>query len=185
LVFRGGHYRNVDLSSVCIAGIVYVFDEMKSEVSQVMSASSKTPRAAILLPLAYVVHLAEEWFGGFLEWTPSILGYEIDVERFVIINAIALVMFTVGTLAAFRVPEAGWFAASLATLLGLNGILHVLGTVAFGVYSPGAITGLLLYVPVSVVVLRASGRTLPGSIFARAVLFGIVLHALVPVLAFI
>jgi hypothetical protein len=72
------------------------------------------PRAALLLPVAFLLHLAEEWYGGI-----------------------------------------------------------------------SAVTGLLLYVPLSVVVLRASATELSKSVFASSILFGVLIHGLISYLAFI
>jgi len=149
----------------------------------------ETPSAAhpavILLPVAFLVHLAEEWFGGFLEWTPLALGYDISAARFMIINATAFVVFLIGAIAAIRSPKMAWFSVSLAALLGLNGILHALATAGFGLYSPGVVTGLLIYIPLSVIVLRLSASRLSAGAFRSAVVFGVVLHAIVPILAFV
>jgi hypothetical protein len=54
-----------------------------------------------------------------------------------------------------------------------------LATLGFGRYSPGAITGLLLYLPLSAIVLRSLASRLPHVVLVRAVLFGFVLHAVV------
>jgi hypothetical protein len=137
------------------------------------------PRVALLLPLAYLAHLIEEWVGGFPAWTGEVLGVEITAARFLLINALALPLFTVGTWLSLRKPQAAWFAAALAALVGLNGALHVLATFGFGRYSPGAITGLLLYLPLSAIVLRSLASRLPHVVLVRAVLFGFVLHAVV------
>lgn len=98
---------------------------------------SAAPRAAILLPIAFLLHLAEEWFGGFSAWTLMVLGNEISPERFVVINASSFLFFVLGTLAAFHYPRLAWFAASLAALLGLNGALHTLATLGLGLLLPG------------------------------------------------
>lgn len=143
------------------------------------------PRAAIYLLFAYLLHLAEEWFGGISEWTRVILGIEISPERFVLINASAFLLFAIGTLAASSIPRMAWFSASFAALLGLNGVLHTLATLGFGVYSPGTVTGLLLYIPLSAIVLRASYAQLSRSVFASSVLFGVLLHGFVALLAFL
>ena len=141
------------------------------------------PRTAGLLPIAYLLHLAEEWFGGFSAWTRTALGFEVSEERFLLINGIALLVFVSGTLAALRYRRMAWFAASLAALLGLNGILHTLASVGLARYSPGTITGLLIYIPLSVIVLRLSSARLATPVFAGAIVFGVALHGVVYVLA--
>lgn len=141
------------------------------------------PGVAGLLPIAYLLHLAEEWFGGFTDWTLTVPVYDVGPERFVLINAIGLALFVLGTGAALRYPRMAWFAASLAALLGLNGVLHAAATLGFGSYSPGTVTGLLLYIPLSAIVLRKSADQLARPVFIGSAVFGVILHGLVAILA--
>ena len=143
------------------------------------------PHATILLLIAFLLHLVEEWFGGFPAWASDALGTELSPERFVLINVFGFLLFGIGTLAAIRNPSMAWFGASFAALVGLNGVLHTVATLGFGSYSPGTVTGLLLYIPLSVIVLRSSVARLPRAIFASSVLFGVLLHGLASYLAFL
>ena len=142
-------------------------------------------RAALLLPIAFLLHLLEEWFGGFSEWTLVALGNEGSPERFMLINIIAFLFFAIGMLAAVHYPRMAWLATSFAALVGLNGMLHTLASLGLGLYSPGTVTGLLLYLPLSAIVLRSELTRLSGTIFTRAILFGVLLHGLVAYLAFL
>ena len=151
--------------------------------SSMPEETTPAPRAVILLPAAFLLHLAEEWFGGLPAWTLTAPGFDIAPERFLLINAIAFPLFTIGSLAAFRDQRAAWLGASIAALLGLNGVLHSLATLGLGYYMPGTVTGLLLYIPLSFVVLRSLSTRLSAAVFAGAVLFGVLLHGLVPFLA--
>jgi len=142
------------------------------------------PRFAIvLLPVVFLAHLAEEWFGGFLAWTPRVLGYEIGLTRFVMINAIGFAIFAAGTLLSMRVGRFSWMAVSIAALLGLNGVLHFLATIGFATYSPGVVTGLVFYLPLSTIVLRSASKRMPRPGFSKAVLIGVVAHAFVTIAA--
>lgn len=141
-------------------------------------------RAVLLLPIAYWLHLAEEWFGGFIAWTSATLGSGVSVERFVAINAIGLVLFFVVPIAAFRNQNWIWPASALAALFGLNGVLHALATAYFGTYSPGTVTGLLIYLPLSVIVLRHMSLRMSAPKLVGSMLAGCLLHALVTFVAF-
>lgn len=141
------------------------------------------PRVALLLPVVLLVHQAEEWFGGFPEWTRYAVGAGVTAERFLVINTVGLVLFTAWTLAAFRDDRMAWIVAALATLIGLNGLLHALASIVVGRYSPGTATGLLLSLPFSVVVLRAAFQTRPRLSVFGAMAAGVVLHGVATILA--
>lgn len=145
--------------------------------------TSFPPRIASLLPVVLVLHQAEEWFGGFPEWTSYVVGTGVTAERFLFLNAVGLVLFTVWTLAAFRVPGAGWIVIALAALLGLNGVLHAVGSVLVQRYSPGTATGLLLSLPFGIVVLRSAFLALPRALVFGAIAAGVLFHGLVTYLA--
>ena len=136
------------------------------------------PRIVLLLPVAVFLHQLEEWFGGFVPWAREVLGFGITPEQFLTINAFGLLLFASGCVAAAYFPGAAWFAASVAALMGINGVAHIALSLVYGSYSAGAVTGLLLFIPLSFVVLRALAKQLDRSAFVGAVLVGILIHAL-------
>lgn len=140
--------------------------------------SEAAPRVVLLLPVAVLLHQLEEWFGGFVPWINQAFGDRLTAEQFLAVNATGLAIFTVGAIAAVSLPGAAWLAVSVATLLGVNGVAHLVGSLLFGSYSPGAVTGLLLFVPLSAVVLRSLARQLARPVFAGAVLLGVLFHLL-------
>lgn len=140
-------------------------------------------RPSVFLLIAYVVHFAEEWFGEITIWAKDALGYEVSIERLLLLNGIAFGIFAVGTVASIRSPRMAWFTVSFAAMLGLNGILHTLATLGLGQYSPGTVTGLVLYIPLSIIVLRSSAARLGSSTFRRSIAAGVLFHGLVTILA--
>ena len=97
----------------------------------------------------------------------------------------ALPLFTAGIFGAVRSPRFAWVVVAMSALLFLNGALHLLATVAFATYSPGTITGTLLYLPFGGFALFSMSQALPRPVFARAVVGGIVFHALISIAAFV
>lgn len=151
--------------------------------SSAMNHPSLPPRMARVLPIALLVHQAEEWFGGFPEWTSVAFGDGVEPEQFLLINAIGLLLITFWTVAAFWDPRISWIVVSFAALLGLNAVLHALATLLLGLYSPGTVTGLLVSLPLSVIVLRSSADGMPNSQFLGAILPGVLLHGAVTFIA--
>ncbi len=138
---------------------------------------SSAPLAVILLPVAVALHLAEEWFAGLIDWASLVLDVNIEAERFLTINMIGLVLFVLGAAFAYREPRAAWISVSLAALVGVNAIAHTVLSVVVGSYSPGTITGLLLYIPLSVIIIRWAATHLSRGVVGGAILFGIGVHA--------
>ena len=159
---------------------------MKSliENNRLSVAAPRAPRTVALLPFAYMVHMLEEWVGGFSAWTATVLGQEVSPERFIIINSVALPLSCIGIAAALRWPRFSWFSVSFAALIVLNGVLHFLATLAFGSYSPGTLTGLLIYLPLGSFALRTSAKTMQPRTFYLALLFGFLVHGFVALAAF-
>lgn len=140
----------------------------------------------LLLPASYLLHLLEEWFAGegFAVWTERALGQPVSPTRFLILNAIVWPLFTALTLAAIRTPALAWFPTTFGTIVVINAALHALGSLASSSYSPGLVTGLLLYLPVGTLAIRSGQRELSSATFTRAVLLGVAVHAVVAVIAF-
>jgi Sec-independent protein secretion pathway component TatC len=103
--------------------------------------------------LAAVLHIVEEfvWPGGFLEWYKAYrpeIAKSLTPRFIVIVNA--LLLFTTAS-AGFQGFSQNGVALWLTTAsieLG-NAGYHVLGTIRTKRYSPGVVTGVLLYVPIS------------------------------------
>ena len=104
------------------------------------------------LPLLFAsLHIGEEfvWPGGFAGWyrryRPD-LAPSITTTFLFCINALLLVVCAIsGLLGLGRRGAALWL--TIAALLGSNGIFHIQATVRRRAYSPGLITGIVLYLP--------------------------------------
>jgi uncharacterized iron-regulated membrane protein len=66
----------------------------------------------------------------------------------------------------------------------INGVLHLLGTLASRSYSPGLVSGLLVWIPLGVFTLQRARHSVKPKIFWRGLAVGVVIHAFVIVLTF-
>ena len=150
------------------------------------SNMSRFPRRSLgFLPLAFLLHVGEEWFAGFPAWTAEWLGREVAAERFLLINGIAVTLAVLAVILALRLPRLLPAGLVVAGVLTLNGLLHVLATLAFGVYSPGVITGLFLYLPFGGRVLLWASRALSFGMFSAILAASVVVHGAVAFVAFV
>jgi hypothetical protein len=144
----------------------------------------RDPQLVWLLPLSYALHILEEWFGGFPEWMAVMLGSPLRRSAFIAINAVAFAVMVLATRATTRRESNGWMGIAISTILLVNGVAHVLGSVVTGGYSPGLITGVILYVPLAQLALMRAWGQAERAMFVRGVVTGVGLHALVFVVAY-
>ena len=99
-----------------------------------------------------IIHMGEEYFypGGFMDVMKR-LGPKfaplVNAPMAIIINGLQL-LFCIATIVVGK--KAPIFSMSIAGLLFINGWMHIMGCVRTKGYAPGVITGVLLYIPLSV-----------------------------------
>jgi hypothetical protein len=140
------------------------------------------PRTLLwLFPLTYAVHVAEELWGGegFPAWVARVVGAPLPVDVFVTLNVIGLTLMAAGVVLACRDRAFTWIAVAIAAVVALNGIAHAAATLMLGVYSPGAVSGLLLWLPLGAYTLARTRRELRPKTWTIGLLIGIAIHAIV------
>lgn len=143
----------------------------------------RDPPLVWLLVAAYAAHLAEEYFGGFPEWFALIAGNPMPRDVFLIINAVALAAMAAAAGAATRREPFGWLAIGIATILLVNGAAHLFASLVTGTYSPGLITGVVLYLPLGQLALIRAWHQVSPSFFWRGAGAGVAAHAVVTLTA--
>ena len=130
------------------------------------------------VPLAAAsAHIFEEfvWPGGFADWyrryRPEI-AQSVSTTFLVWINAALLFgCFAVGVDA--KTPVGPAFFLAMCALLAGNGVFHIFATMKMRRYSPGVVTGTLLYIPMGIYAFWAmltSGRVSIGTAIAAALI---------------
>jgi Protein of unknown function with HXXEE motif len=101
---------------------------------------------------ASIVHMVEEYFypGGFMDqmkrFNPRFAPF-VTARMAVIINGLQLVLCMLAILVGRNLPI---FGMSIAGLLLINGLMHIGGSVKAKSYTPGVVTGVLFYLPLSI-----------------------------------
>ena len=107
----------------------------------------------------------------------------MPAEAFVIINGLAMLLMIVGVRAAIRSEESGWIAVTIATIALVNTLSHLAGALLTRGYAPGVISAVVLYIPLgSLTMIRAFDQARHH--VPRGVVVGVLLHAVVFVIAF-
>jgi hypothetical protein len=136
----------------------------------------------LLFPATYLLHIAEEYWCGerFFNWASRVTGINLTEQAFLEINAAALTIMLLMSAMAYSRPTFQWIVIPMSTAVSLNGVAHLLGTIFSRSYSPGLVTGVLLWIPLGAFTLyraRGTGRYWAG------VILGIILHGLVTLVA--
>ena len=137
------------------------------------------PPLVWLFVAAYAVHLLEEFFGGFPGWLALVAGRPLPVRDFLIINAIGFGAMSAAARLSTTRESLGWLAIAIATVAAVNGLLHLFGSLLTGTYSPGLITGVVLYLPLGQLALLRAWHQAPASFFQRGVAAGLAAHGVV------
>jgi hypothetical protein len=111
-----------------------------------------------LFPATYILHLCEEYFaaGGFSVWAECTLRLQFSGAEFVAWNAVAVALMCVGAWLVSRDPKFRFIEIALAIAVLGNVVAHVLGSVTTWTYSPGLLTGVVLWIPLGVYRLQSA-----------------------------
>ena len=138
----------------------------------------------LFILIAAILHITEEFYypGGFLNWTkknvPRIAD-RMNIKIALIINGLFLLLCLAGVFLGGYYPK---FALSIAGLILVNGTGHFFASVFTKSYSPGLITGLIFYIPLSIYIFTVFNLSASG-VFVN-ILYGILYHLAVPILLF-
>jgi D-alanyl-lipoteichoic acid acyltransferase DltB (MBOAT superfamily) len=132
-------------------------------------------------PITLPIHIAEEFWGGegFLSWNARATGAVFSVTKFFALVTFAFVLVLIGVLLARRYPKMRWIISALASIFLINGFSHLIATMAHHQYSPGLISGLLLWIPFSIWILFAEHRVTTRRTFVGGVITGAAIHGVV------
>lgn len=97
--------------------------------------------------LAYGVHMIEETIYNWHDWVRKVLKVNAEWSEFYMVNAVVIVLGISCAMVGWRNPA---FALILPAFMVVNAILfHIVPVLATRIFSPGVITAVLLFLPVT------------------------------------
>lgn len=141
----------------------------------------------LLFPATYLIHIAEEFWGGLPAYAAELTGLVISDTAFLAANGLFWMGMTAAVVATLRRPSYALLVVALAAIVTINATLHLCAAILTLGYSPGLVSGALLWLPLGVTALARGSRALPRRSFRTGLLMGVLAHALVPLvgLAFV
>ena len=146
-----------------------------------MLSEEKSIRWFWFFPITLPIHIAEEFWGGegFLSWNARATGAVFSVTKFFTLVTVGFILILTGVLLARRYPKMRWIISALATIFLINGFSHLFATITQHQYSPGLVSGLLLWIPFSIWILFAERRVTTRRTFFGGVITGAAIHGIV------
>jgi uncharacterized membrane protein HdeD (DUF308 family) len=138
-----------------------------------------------LFPLTYLIHFAEEYWGG--EGYPAYLlrlrGVHLSRSRFVLLEIAGFLFIVVGAFLAYQLKFPEFMIALLGALVLANGISHSVTAIRDGRYGPGLFSSALVWLPLGILTLVMMFGHMSNVRFAIAVLVGFAIQGIVALIA--
>lgn len=93
-------------------------------------------------------------------------------------------MMAVGVAIVLRTKSYRWLLVSFGTVFLVNGLVHAGASLVTKSYSPGLISGLLLFVPLGAMTLMRGHHLVNRRTFHAGIIVGVLMHGVVVLLAF-
>jgi len=126
-----------------------------------------------IFPVTYLVHIAEEYWGGegYSSYLLRLRGITLSPTRFLMSQAVALVLMIIGIILAKYLKFPNQMIVILGSVVFINGVTHCVQTVAHGEYVPGLFTAILMWIPFGIAtLLRFKGEMRTGSYWTSVAL---------------
>lgn len=138
-----------------------------------------------LFPFTYLLHIAEEYWGGdgYSAHLSRTKGIDLASRRFLFMTGAGLVLIIAGIPLAytFRFPQL--LMVILGTVFLVNGVSHTISGVVTARYNPGLLSGMLIWIPLGIVTLVQLRERMSAARYLTAMAVGVAIQAVVSLLA--
>lgn len=138
-----------------------------------------------LFPLTYVIHFAEEYWGGegYSAYLLRLRGVHLSPIRFVAFQALGFVLFVAGGVISRQCHFPEFMIVILGALVLSNGITHTVTAFWDGGYGPGLLSSMLLWIPLGALTLALMFGRISHSRLALATAIGFAINGIVALVA--
>lgn len=105
-----------------------------------------------LFPLTYVIHIAEEYWGG--EGYPAYIfrlkGVHMSATRFLVAQSVGFILVTIGVLVARRLRFLPMMLVILGSTVAVNSLTHTVTALSVREYGPGLYSSIFVWGPLGI-----------------------------------
>ena len=108
-----------------------------------------------LFPATYVIHIAEEYWGGegYVAYLYRLRGVHMSQKRFLILQSLGFLWMIGLVILSQQFNFREFMLAMLGTITLLNGITHTITAISHRGYGPGLVSCVLTWIPLGLVTL--------------------------------
>ncbi len=134
-----------------------------------------------LFPLTYLLHVAEEYWGGegYSAYLLRLRGVQFSPTRFLVVQSIGLALMIVGIVLARRLHFPNLLSVILGSVVLVNGLTHTILSVSYTEYVPGLITSILLWIPLGITTLVRLRRTMRQARYWLCIALGVGINVII------
>jgi hypothetical protein len=105
-----------------------------------------------LFPLTYLVHIAEEYWGGegYAAYILRVRGVHLSTTRFVLAQTLGTVLMAGGIMLARRFNFSYLVVIIMASIVLVNGLTHTMTSLSNRVYGPGVVSSAFIWIPLGI-----------------------------------
>jgi len=105
-----------------------------------------------LFPLSYLIHIAEEYWGG--EGYPAYIlrlrGVHMSTPRFLAAQSVGLILVTIGVILARKLKFLPMMLVILGTVVAGNALTHSVTALSILQYGPGLVSSIFVWGPLGI-----------------------------------
>ena len=143
-----------------------------------LSETSTHSRRLWIFVLVYPLHILEEIRG-----VGASHGINLSLKQFFILSGAGCLLMVVGILVSLRFRFPHLFEIFFGTVFVLNGLSHIINSVAIRGYDAGVITGTLIFIPLGVTSLMRLRNSMRWPRYSAGVALGLVVQLIITLLA--
>jgi hypothetical protein len=108
-----------------------------------------------LFPLSYLIHIAEEYWGGegYSAYILRLRGVHMSTARFLAAQSVGFILVTIGVILARRFKFLPMMLVILGTVVAVNALTHAVTGLSILRYGPGLFSSIFIWGPLGIATL--------------------------------
>jgi hypothetical protein len=154
---------------------------MISDTVNRLFSNTSTTVWSWLFPITYLLHIAEEYWGGegYSTYLLRLRDVQFSPTRFLLVQFIGLALMIVAIILARRLQFPNLLSVILGSVILVNGLTHIILSLAYAEYVPGLVTSIILWIPLGIATLLRFRRTMREARYWLCVVLGVGINVII------